>query len=103
MRGHDDLDSYESMFRGDKCVEAGGGIWVREDASDEGRYHMRGTLSCLSPLLIKDILEPVVSRIHGNDEGEERVAQAAYLQSTATHIAFVYTRVPPKRCEGTRG
>ena len=49
------------------------------DASDEVWYERIGKLSVSADYVVKDILEPVVSRIHGNGEGEERIAQVAYL------------------------
>ena len=41
------------MFRGDKCVEAGGGIWVCGDTMDEERYERNVELSAYADYVIK--------------------------------------------------
>ena len=60
-------------------MEAGGGIWMCGDASDEVWYEGDEELSVSADYVVKDFLEPGVSRIHGNGGGGERVVQAAYL------------------------
>ena len=58
-------------------MEAGGGIWVRGDASDEVWYERIAEFSVAADDVVEDFLQPGISRIHGSGGDGERTIQTA--------------------------
>ena len=86
------------MFRGDECVEAGGGVWVCGNAPDEVWYKRIVELSVAGDHVVEDFLEPGVPQIHGNGEREESPSRLStrVWRSVAVHVAPVHIRETPE-------
>ena len=79
-------------------MEAGGGIWVRGDASDEVWYKRIAEFSVAADDVVEDFLQPGISRIHGS--GGDRRERPKPLTEAQRSLTGVWRSVA--ECGGPR-